>query len=112
MYSTIQLPPQTTSVVPGTFVSSSNPYTSVNVGDPGTLIINLPSLPTYTAAGGGFKMLGRNYIGSFVHPVQGLLDAYYNAEFCPIFELNVYDNLFNFINIPNAKLQVSYNVSL
>ena len=113
MYSSIQLPPQTTSVVPGTFVSSSqNPYTSVNVGDPGTLIINLPSLPTYTAAGGGFKMLGRNYIGSFVHPVQGLLDAYYNAEFCPIFELSVYDNLFNAVNIPNAKLQVSYNVSL
>ena len=113
MYSTIQLPPQTTSVVPGTFVSSSqNLYTSVNVGDPGTLIINLPSLPTYTAAGGGFKMLGRNYIGSFVHPVQGLLDAYYNAEFCPIFELSVYDNLFNAVNVPNAKLQVSYNVSL
>lgn len=113
MYSTIQLPPQTTSVVPGIFTSSSqNPYTSNNVGDPGTLIINLPSLPTYTAAGGGFKMLGRNYIGSFVHPVQGLLDAYYNAEFCPIFELNVYDNSFNPVNIPNAKLQVSYNVSL
>lgn len=113
MYSTIQFPPQTTSVVPGTFVSSSqNPYTSDNVGDPGTLIINIPSLPTYTAAGGGFKMLGRNYIGSFVHPVQGLLDAYYNAEFCPIFELSVYDDLFNAVNVPNAKLQVSYNVSL
>jgi hypothetical protein len=113
-YSTIQLPPQTTSVVPGIFVSSSqNPYTSANVGDPGTLIINIPSLPTYTAAGGGFKMLGRNYIGSFVHPVQGLLDAYYNAEFCPIFSLSVFDNLFNNVsNVPNAKLQVSYNVSL
>ena len=113
MYSIIQLPPQLTSTVPGIFTSSSqNPYTSNNVGDPGTLIINLPSLPTYTAAGGGFKMLGRNYIGSFVHPVQGLLDAYYNAEFCPIFELNVYDNSFNPVNISNAKLQVSYNVSL
>jgi hypothetical protein len=93
--------------------SSQNPYTSANVGDPGTLIINIPSLPTYTAAGGGFKMLGRNYIGSFVHPVQGLLDAYYNAEFCPIFSLSVFDNLFNNVsNVPNAKLQVSYNVSL
>lgn len=113
MYSTIQLPPQTTSIVPGTFISSSqNQYTSDNVGDPGTLIINIPTLPTYTAAGGGFKMLGRNYIGSFVHPAQGQLDAYYNAEFCPIFELNVFDNLFSPINIPNAKLQVSYNVSL
>lgn len=109
----LQLPPQTTSVVPGTFVSSSqNSYTSDNVGDPGTLIINIPSLPTYTAAGGGFKMLGRNYIGSFVNSNQGLLDAYYVAEFCPIFDLTVYDNLLNTVNVPNAKLQVSYNVSL
>ena len=114
MFAAIQLPPQTTSVVPGTFVSSSqNPYTSANVGDPGTLIINIPSLPTYTAAGGGFKMLGRNYIGSFINSNQGLLDAYYVAEFCPIFSLSVFDNLFNDVNnVPNAKLQVSYNVSL
>jgi hypothetical protein len=114
MSTAIQLPLQTTSVVPGTFVSSSqSPYTSDNVGDPGTLIINIPSLPTYTAAGGGFKMLGRNYIGSFNNSNQGLLDAYYVAEFCPIFSLSVFDNLFNNVNnVPNAKLQVSYNVSL
>ena len=113
MFSQILLPPQSTSIVPGAFISSSqNQYTSDNVGDPGTLIINIPVLPTYTAAGGGLKMLGRNYIGSFVSPSQGQLDAYYNAEFCPIFELDVYDNLFNSVNIPNAKLQVSYNVSL
>jgi hypothetical protein len=48
-------------------------------------------------------MLGRNYIGSFVNPNIGLVDAYYNAEFCPIFELNVYDNSFNPVNISNAK---------
>lgn len=112
-YMAIQQPPQTTSVVPGTFIpSTQSPYTSNNVGDPGTKIINIPILPTSVAIGGGFKMLGRNYIGSFIDPYYGQLDAYYNAEFCPVFELNVFNNLFNSVNVPNVKIQASYNVSL
>lgn len=102
----------TAAEVPGTFTPSLlNPYASDNVGDPGTLILTVPNLPTF-AFGPSFKMIGRNYIGTYVHPFDGPLDAYYNFAFGPVLGLDIFDSSFNFVAVPNAKFQAFYNVSL
>lgn len=104
--------PAIPSMVPGTFSSSSqNPYASTNVGDPGTLILTVPNLPTF-AWGPSFKMIGRNYIGTYNHPWDGPLDAYYNFAFGPVLGLSVFNSSFDSVAVPNAKFQAFYNVSL
>jgi hypothetical protein len=112
MYSAVNYLPSTTSEAPGTFTpSQQNQYASDNVGDPGTLILTVPNLPTF-AWGPSFKMIGRNYIGTYYHPFEGPLDAYYNFAFGPVLGLSIFDNLFNSVAVPNAKFQAFYNVSL
>jgi hypothetical protein len=94
-------------VIPGTFTSSSSsPYTSNNIGDPGTLIINLSNFPTYVG-NVGLKMIGRNYVGSFVHPTQGLLDNWYSTKFSPF--LGAYPGT---PYIPNIKFNTVFNVQI
>jgi hypothetical protein len=113
MYTSINYPPITAAEVPGTFTPSlQNPYASDNVGDPGTYILNVPNLPMSFAFGPSFKMIGRNYIGTYVHPWDGPLDAYYNFGFGPVLGLYIFDSSFNSVAVPNAKFQASYNVSL
>jgi hypothetical protein len=112
MATSIQWLYSTTSATPGTFISSSqSPYASDNVGDPGTLILTVSNIPTVTW-GPSLKMLGRNYVGQYVHPYDGPLDAYFNSAFLPILGLSVFDASFNSVNVPNAKFQAFYNVSL
>jgi hypothetical protein len=112
MYSAVNYAPATTSAIPGIFTSSSqSPYASTNVGDPGTLVLTVSNLPTFVW-GPSFKMVGRNYIGTYVHPFEGPLDAYYNFAFGPVLGLNVFDSLFNSVSVPNAKFQAFYNISL
>ena len=104
--------PATPSMVPGTFSSSSqSPYTSTNVGDPGTLVLTVPNLPTFVW-GPSFKMIGRNYIGTYYHPWDGPLDAYYNFAFGPVLGLNIFNSSFDSVAVPNVKFQAFYNVSL
>ena len=112
VFTSINYPSLTAAEVPGTFTPSLlNPYASDNVGDPGTLILTVPNLPTF-AFGPSFKMIGRNYIGTYVHPWDGPLDAYYNFGFGPVLGLYIFDSSFNSVAVPNAKFQASYNVSL
>jgi hypothetical protein len=93
---------------PGTFVSSSlSSLTSDNVGDPGTLIIqhSIPSafINSYNP---GPKMIGRNYIGTFLHPIDGLCDRWYSAA------IGINLNTYLSTPIPNIKLQAFYNVQI
>jgi hypothetical protein len=112
MFSSTTYLSSTTSEVPGVFTPSlQNPYASDNVGDPGTLILTVSNIPTVTW-GPSLKMLGRNYVGQYVHPYDGPLDAYFNSAFLPILGLSVSDPLSNPVNVPNAKFQAFYNVSL
>jgi hypothetical protein len=112
MFSSTTYLSSTTSEVPGAFTPSlQNPYASDNVGDPGTLILTVSNIPTVTW-GPSLKMLGRNYVGQYVHPFDGPLDAYFNSAFLPILGLSVSDPLSNPVNVPNAKFQAFYNVSL
>jgi hypothetical protein len=113
MFAAINQISPTPSIIPGTFTSSSqSPYTSTNVGDPGTLVLTFSYLSTF-AYGPSFKMIGRNYIGTYVHPFEGPLDAYYNFAFGPMLGLSIYDPSFNPIAaVPNVKFQAFYNVSL
>ena len=113
MYTSINYPPITAAEVPGTFTPSlQNPYASDNVGDPGTYILNVPNLPMSFAFGPSFKMIGRNYIGTYVHPWDGPLDAYYNFAFGPVLGLDIFDSSFDSVAVSNAKFQAFYNVSL
>jgi hypothetical protein len=93
---------------PGTFVSSSlSSHTSDNVGDPGTLIIqhSIPSafINSYNP---GPKMIGRNYIGTFLHPTDGLCDRWYSAA------IGINLNTYLSTPIPNIKLQAFYNIQI
>jgi len=116
MYSAVNYVPSTTSVIPGTFTPSvqnpsSYPYISDNVGDPGTLVLTVSNLPTWVW-GPSFKMIGRNYIGTFAHPIQGPLDAYYNFAFGPVLGLNILNTSSLSVDVPNVKFQAFYNISL
>jgi hypothetical protein len=112
VFTSINYPSLTAAEVPGTFTPSLlNPYASDNVGDPGTLILTVPNLPTF-AFGPSFKMIGRNYIGTYVHPWDGPLDAYYNFAFGPVLGLDIFDSSFDSVAVSNAKFQAFYNVSL
>jgi hypothetical protein len=57
-------------------------------------------------------MIGRNYIGTYVHPWDGPLDAYYNFAFGPVLGLDIFDSSFDSVAVSNAKFQAFYNVSL
>jgi hypothetical protein len=105
---------QTTySVTPGTFTPSiASPYTSDNVGDPGTLTINLSNFPSYvnttSLSAIGLNMIGRNYIGSLYDPVEGLLDVWYSQQMGPF--LGLYPGAPS--EIPNIKFTTIFNVQI
>jgi hypothetical protein len=101
-------PQQTiTEVIPGTFTpSQASPYTSDNIGDPGTLIFNLYGFPAYAGLL-GLRMLGRNYIGSFYHPSEGLLDNWYITSISPFFATYAGAPF-----IPNIKFNTVFNVQI
>jgi hypothetical protein len=94
-------------VIPGTFTPSlSSPYTSDNIGDPGTLIFNLSNFGAYVG-NTGLRMIGRNYIGSFYHPTEGLLDNWYTATFSPF--MGAWPGA---PFIPNIKFNTVFNVQI
>lgn len=112
MYAAHFICPTTLTSTPGTYTPSlQSPYASDNVGDPGTLILTVPSIPA-NLYGPGLKKLGRNFIGTYVHPWDGPMDVYYTAAFGIFLPLSIYDPSFNGVNVPNVKFRAFYNVSL
>jgi hypothetical protein len=86
--------------IPGVFIpSAASSYASDNVGDPGTLSFNLSNVY--------IKMIGRNYIGSFVHPTEGLIDSWYSSNFSSFF--GAYPGA---PFIPNIKFNTVFNVQI
>ena len=51
-------------------------------------------------------MIGRNYIGTFFHPTDGLCDEWYSSTF------GINFNTYLSTPIPNIKLQAFYNVQI
>ena len=99
--------PSTTSIVPGTFTPSlASPYTSDNIGDPGTLILTINNFPAYLNSV-GLRWVGRNFIGTFYHPSFGLIDSWYTQTFSPFF-MAVVGTPF----IPNIKFNTIFNVQI
>jgi hypothetical protein len=113
-YSSWAFAGQTTySVTPGTFTPSiASPFTSNNVGDPGTLTINLSNFPSYvnttSLSAIGLNMIGRNYIGSLYDSVEGLLDVWYSQQMGPF--LGFYPGAPS--SIPNIKFTAIFNVQI
>jgi hypothetical protein len=99
--------PSTFSIVPGTFTPSlSSPYTSDNIGDPGTFTLTINNFPAYLNSM-GLRWIGRNFIGSFYHPTEGLIDSWYTQTFSPFFAAVVGTPF-----IPNIKFNTTFNVQI
>jgi hypothetical protein len=99
--------PSTFSIVPGTFTPSlASPYTSDNIGDPGTFTLTINNFPAYLNSM-GLRWIGRNFIGSFYHPTEGLIDSWYTQTVSPFFAAVVGTPF-----IPNIKFNTTFNVQI
>lgn len=98
--------PYTISTVPGTFTpSQASPYASDNIGDPGTSILTISNIPAYIGSM-SYRWLGRNFIGSFYHPSDGLIDVWYTQAF------GLYLQKLGGAFIPNIKFITTLNVQI
>jgi hypothetical protein len=99
--------PHSVNIVPGVFTASiASPYTSNNVGDPGTVTFILNNIPAYVYDM-GLRMIGRSLIGSVYTPLEGLTDVWYSQILSPY--LSAYSGT---PFIPNIKFNTTFNVQI
>jgi len=99
--------PPAISIVPGVFTASiASPYTSNNVGDPGTITFIINNIPAYVDEM-GLRMIGRSLIGSLWTPASGLVDVWYSQAVSPFLNAN-----FGTPFISNIKFNTTFNVQI
>jgi hypothetical protein len=98
----------TYNIVPGTFTPSiASPYTSDNIGDPGTFGITISNFPLSTNPNlPGFAWFGNNFIGTLYSSTYGMIDLWYTNQLQPRL---VGPSINSGIpNIPNIKFITTY----